>query len=71
MTWVRTDHELGNSQPFARGDFVRLRRGLEGIAPDAQGIVIGWYVNEPGRVVVQFWGGGTRHVPTDALERAA
>jgi hypothetical protein len=70
MTWM-THEGFTQSQPFARGDVVRLRRGLEGIPAEGQGIVIGWYTNEPGRVVVQFWSGGARHVPTEALERAA
>jgi len=43
----------------------------EGIAEGSGGDVVGWYTNEPDRVLVRLWSGGLHHVPVNALERAA
>jgi len=42
----------------------------EGIAEGSGGDVVGWYVNEPDRVLVRLWSGGLHHVLVNALEQA-
>jgi hypothetical protein len=47
-----------------------LRFETEGIAEGSEGEVIGWYTDEPERVLVQLWDGELRHILVEALERA-
>jgi len=42
----------------------------EGIAEGSGGDVVGWYANEPGRVLVRLWSGGLHRVLVNALEQA-
>jgi len=56
---------------FRHGDRIRLTCETEGIAEGSGGDVVGWYTNEPDRVLVRLWSGGLHHVPVNALERAA
>jgi len=64
-----------NNQPersddcsFKHGGRVRLTCETEGIAEGSGGDVVGWYVNEPDRVLVRLWSGGLHHVLVNALE---
>ena len=52
------------------GDGIRLTCETEGIAEGSEGEVVGWYANEPDRVLVRLWSSGLHHVPVNALERA-
>jgi len=56
---------------FRHGDGIRLTCETEGAAEGSEGEVVGWYANEPDRVLVRLWSGGLHHVPVNALERAA
>ena len=55
---------------FRHGDRVRLACETEGIAEGSGGDVVGWYVNEPDRVLVRLWSGGLHNVLVNALEQA-
>ena len=63
--------ERSDDCSFKYGDRVRLTCETEGIAEGSGGDVVGWYTNEPDRVLVRLWSGGLHHVPVNALERAA
>jgi len=54
---------------FSHGDVVRLICETEGIAEGSEGEVIGWYANDPDRVLVMLSSGELHHVPVTALER--
>ena len=43
----------------------------DGIAEGSIGDVVGWYVNEPDRVLVRLWSGRLHNVLVNALELAA
>jgi hypothetical protein len=55
---------------FRHGDRIRLTCETEGIAEGSGGDVVGWYANEPDRVLVRLWSGGLHRVPINALEQA-
>ncbi|HJX53441.1 MAG TPA: hypothetical protein VJ801_11810 [Polyangia bacterium] len=42
----------------------------EGIAAGSGGDVVGWYANEPDRVLVRLWSGELHRISVNALERA-
>jgi hypothetical protein len=54
---------------FGPGDIVRLVRETNGMASGSQGEVIGWYTDEPHRVLVRLWDGGVQRIPQDAVEK--
>jgi hypothetical protein len=49
-------------------DAVRLNRDLEEAPSGSEGIVLGWYANEPEKVVVSLSEGGIETLPRAALE---
>ncbi|MHB8060634.1 MAG: hypothetical protein ACYDHO_07375 [Gaiellaceae bacterium] len=49
-------------------DTVRLRRDLDGAPSGSEGVILGWYTNEPEKVVVSLSEGGVETVPREALE---
>ena len=55
---------------FRHGDRIRLTCETEGIAEGSGGDVVGWYANEPDRVLVRLWSGGLHRVLVNALEQA-
>ena len=59
-----------NDRSFRHGDRIRLACDTEGIAEGSVGDVVGWYANEPDRVLVRLWSGGLHRVPVNALEQA-
>ena len=63
---ARSDHSF-----LKHGDRIRLTCENEGIPGGSEGEVVGWYTNEPDRVLVRLWSGGLHHVPVNALERVA
>jgi len=62
--------ERSDDCSFKHGDRVRLTCETEGIAEGSGGDVVGWYANEPGRVLVRLWSGGLHRVLVNALEQA-
>gem|GEM_PF-2133630 len=56
---------------FRHGDRIRLTSETEGIAEGSEGDVVGWYANEPDRVLVRLWSGGLHRVSVNALELAS
>ena len=55
---------------FRHGDRIRLTSETEGIAAGSGGDVVGWYANEPDRVLVRLWSGELHRISVNALERA-
>ena len=53
---------------FNAKDIVRLTREMFGTPKGSEGEVIGWYTNDPERVLVRLWDGGVQRVPLDAVE---
>jgi hypothetical protein len=49
-------------------DTVRLTRDLDGVPSDSEGIIVGWYTNQPDQVLVRLFGGEVESLPRDALE---
>ncbi len=48
-------------------DAVRLRTDLEVAPSGTEGVVLGWYANEPENVVVSLSEGGVEKLPREAL----
>jgi hypothetical protein len=59
-----------NDRFFVQGDRVRLTCETEGIVEGSGGDVVGWYANEPERVLVRLWSGVLHRIPVNALELA-
>jgi len=49
-------------------DAVRLTEDLEGAPNGAEGVILGWYANEPEKVIVSLSDGGVEKLPRAALE---
>lgn len=49
-------------------DAVRLRRDLDGKPGGSEGVILGWYANEPEKVIVSLREGGVENLPRAALE---
>jgi hypothetical protein len=49
-------------------DIVRLTRELNGVPSGSEGVVLGWYTNQPDRVVVRLDWGEVENLPRDSLE---
>jgi hypothetical protein len=49
-------------------DAVRLTRDLDGTPSGSEGVILGWYANEPEKVVVSLSEGGVENLPREALE---
>lgn len=49
-------------------DAVRLIDDADGAPRGAEGVVLGWYANEPENVIVRLLMGGVQNVPRRALE---
>ena len=62
--------ERSDDCSFKHGDRVRLTCETEGIVEGSGGDVVGWYANEPERVLVRLWSGVLHRIPVNALELA-
>jgi hypothetical protein len=49
-------------------DAVRLKKDLEGTPIGSEGVILGWYANEPENVIVRLSEGGVENLPREALE---
>jgi hypothetical protein len=49
-------------------DAVRLTRDLESTPSGSEGVILGWYANEPEHVIVSLSEGGVEKLPREALE---
>jgi len=49
------------------GDEVRLVSAWDGMAPDAEGVLLGWYARDERMALVRFWDGGPLQVRADLL----
>lgn len=49
-------------------DAVRLRRDLGETPSGSEGVILGWYANEPEKVIVSLSEGGVEELPREALE---
>ncbi len=49
-------------------DSVRLTKDLAGAPSGAEGVILGWYANEPEKVIVSLSEGGVENLPREALE---
>lgn len=49
-------------------DTVRLTIGLDGAPGGSEGVILGWYANEPENVIVSLSQGGVENLPRAALE---
>ena len=49
-------------------DVVRLTDELNGTPSGSEGIVLGWYANQPEFVIVRLNEGGVHNVPRNAVE---
>ena len=49
-------------------DAVRLTRDMDKTPGGSEGVVLGWYANEPENVVVSLSEGGIENLPREALE---
>ncbi len=53
---------------FRARDAVRLKRDLDAAPLGSEGVILGWYANEPENVVVSLSEGGIEKLPRAALE---
>ena len=49
-------------------DSVRLTKDLAGASSGTEGVILGWYANEPENVIVSLSEGGVEKLPRMALE---
>lgn len=49
-------------------DAVRLTKDLAGTPSGSEGVILGWYANEPENVIVSLSEGGVENLPREALE---
>lgn len=49
-------------------DAVRLREDLNGTPGGSEGVILGWYSNEPAKVVVRLSEGDVETLPREVLE---
>ena len=49
-------------------DAVRLTKDLDRVPTGAEGVILGWYANEPENVIVSLSEGGVETLPRAALE---
>ena len=49
-------------------DAVRITRDLEAVPSGSEGVILGWYANEPENVIVSLHQGGVENLPRAALE---
>jgi hypothetical protein len=49
-------------------DAVRLTRDLDEAPSGSEGVILGWYANEPENVIVSLSEGRTENLPREALE---
>jgi hypothetical protein len=49
-------------------DAVRLTADLAGAHSGSEGVILGWYANQPENVVVSFFDGGVENLPREVLE---
>jgi hypothetical protein len=49
-------------------DSVRLTKDLDGAPSGSEGVILGWYANEPENVIVSLSEGGVENLPREALE---
>ncbi len=49
-------------------DAVRLKKDSNGAPSGAEGVILGWYANEPEHVIVSLSEGGVEKLPREALE---
>lgn len=66
-----TRGEAGQDRSFRRGDTVRLSQAVDGLAAGSEGVIIGWYVDEPDRLLVLLGDGTAERIPREALERVS
>ena len=49
-------------------DAVRLTKDSDGMSGGSEGVILGWYANEPENVIVSLSEGGVANLPREALE---
>jgi len=49
-------------------DAVRITRDLEAVPSGSEGVILGWYANEPENVIVSLHQGGVENLPRAVLE---
>lgn len=49
-------------------DAVRLTKDLDGTPSGSEGVILGWYTNDPENVIVSLSEGGVEILPREALE---
>lgn len=52
-------------------DAVRLTKDLDGTPGGSEGVILGWYANEPDHVIVSLREGGVEKLPRGELELIA
>jgi hypothetical protein len=50
-------------------DAVRITKDFDAVPSGAEGVILGWYANEPENVIVRLSEGGVENLPRAALER--